>query len=81
MEHQTLGRQVICPSEPAYYILDCRILEISVQKVLPVYQKLAHSSAKWAELIMAIQIIKFQAGDTKFEKLLPKNEGRRFDPF
>ena len=45
------------------------------------YQKLAHSSAKWAELIMAIQIIKFQAGDTKFEKLLPKNEGRRFDPF
>ena len=45
------------------------------------YQKLAHSSAKWAELIMAIQIIKFQAGDTKFEKLSPKNEGRRFDPF
>ena len=43
------------------------------------YQKLAHSSAKWAELIMAIQIVKFQAGNTKFEKLLPKNERRRFD--
>ena len=25
MEHQTLGRQVICPSKPAYYIVDCRI--------------------------------------------------------
>ena len=55
--------------------------KISVQKVLPVYQKLAHSSAKWAELIMAIQIIKFQAVDTKFARLLPKNEGRKFVPF
>ena len=26
MEHQTLGRQVIRPTEPAYYIVDCRIL-------------------------------------------------------
>ena len=25
MEHRTLGRRVICPSEPAYYIVDCRI--------------------------------------------------------
>ena len=24
-EHQTIGQQVICPSEPAYYIVDCRI--------------------------------------------------------
>ena len=26
MEHQTLGRWVICPSDPAYYVEDCRIL-------------------------------------------------------
>ena len=45
------------------------------------YQKLAHSSAKWAELIMAIQIIKFHAGSTKIEKLLPKNEEQKFDSF
>ena len=25
MEHQTLGWRVICPSEPAYYIVDCWI--------------------------------------------------------
>ena len=25
LEHQTLGRRVICPSKPAYYIVDCRI--------------------------------------------------------
>ena len=25
MEYQTLGRRVICPSEPVYYIVDCRI--------------------------------------------------------
>ena len=25
MEHQTLGRRIICPCEPAYYIVDCWI--------------------------------------------------------
>ena len=25
LEYQMLGRRVICPSEPAYYNLDCRI--------------------------------------------------------
>ena len=28
LEHQTLGQQVICPSEPAYYIVDCRIFGV-----------------------------------------------------
>ena len=30
LEHQTIDRWVVCPSDPAYYIvrlLDCRILE------------------------------------------------------
>ena len=25
LEHQMVGRRVICPSEPAYHIVDCRI--------------------------------------------------------
>ena len=28
MEHQTLGQRVICPSEPAYHIVDCRISKL-----------------------------------------------------
>ena len=32
MEHQTLGRWVVCPSDPAYYIEDCRILVLSKSK-------------------------------------------------
>ena len=28
LEHQTLGQQVICPNEPAYYIVDFRILNV-----------------------------------------------------
>ena len=33
MEHQTLGRQVICSSEPAYYIVDCLIFELRNIKI------------------------------------------------
>ena len=29
LERQTLSGRVICPSEPAYYIVDCRILKIA----------------------------------------------------
>ena len=28
LEHQMLGRRVICLSKPAYYIVDCWILEL-----------------------------------------------------
>ena len=28
-EHQTLGRRVICPSKPAYYMVDCRISDVA----------------------------------------------------
>ena len=32
MEHQTLGRRVICPREPAYYIVDCRIFRFESRR-------------------------------------------------
>ena len=33
LEHQMLGQQVICPSDPAYYIVDCWILNLSMIRV------------------------------------------------
>ena len=33
-ERQTLGRQAICPSEPAYYIVDCRIYDVTFSVIL-----------------------------------------------
>ena len=33
LEHQTLGRRVICPIEPVYCIVDWRILEVVMEEM------------------------------------------------
>ena len=37
MEHQTLGQQDVHPSDPAYYIEDCRIFGQAATEQLPEY--------------------------------------------
>ena len=37
MEHQTSGRGVICPNEPAYYIVDCRISRLKTPQTILQY--------------------------------------------
>ena len=52
LEHQTLGRRVICSSEPSYYIVDCRISnnESCFPQLLP-FSPPAHNWFFWSTVI------------------------------